>query len=423
MDHPPTDLLPPPDAKATLRLGLVGAGLVGLAAGVGVVVDQFAGGGPGPAGTARLLLTAVGVLAAGVAVSRRPDLWATWLLLAVAAALAGVVALPPHWDSGRLLGGIVAAVAGSFAATVALPVAWRPVGATFWLVFHFGGVLAATTLPNPTPWLTQQLMARVFSPYLRATYLTNAYHFYSPEPGPASLLHILVRYELDDPAGGQPTTESEWVVFPTRDQHMKDPLALSYYRHLSLTEAATQSLADAQTVDTFNRTEAQRDRYQVAISGYARPGADGRPEQVVIPTAPAEFESAAGQYRVPDPMASRYLLPSYARHVAHALSGPGRRVVNVKLYRLEHRVVPPEYFAGVGRFTRIDPFHPTTYRAYFLGDYQPDGTLVNPRDPLLYWLIPVLPKPGGAAPGDKNHVDYDDYLSKHAGYEVEWRRP
>lgn len=422
MDHLPTDLLPPPDTRATLRLGLVGAGLVAVAAVVGLAIDLVAGG-PQPLNFSRLVFTGLGTLFAGVAVSKRPDLWATWLLLAVAAALAGLVALPPHWDSARLLGWIVAGVAGSFAATAALPPAWRPVGATFWIVFHFGGILAATTWPSPTPWITQQLMARVFSPYLRAAYLTNAYHFYSPEPGPASLLHILVRYELDDPAGGKPTTESEWVVFPNRQEHMKDPLALSYYRRLSLTEAASQMTPDAQTADTFNRTEAQAARYQVAISGYARPGADGREEKVVIPTAPAEFESAAGQYRVPDPMTSRNLLPSYARHLAHSLTAPGRRVVNVKLYRLEHRVVPPEYFAGVGRYAHLDPYHPTTYRAYFLGDYKPDGTLVNPRDPLLYWLIPVLPKPGGAAPGDKNHVDYDDYLSKHAGYEVEWRRP
>ena len=204
---------------------------------------------------------------------------------------------------------------------------------------------------------------------------------------------------------------------------MKDPLGLSYYRRLSLTEAASQTLADAQTADTFNRGESQLSRGAVAINGFTRPGPDGKPEQVVIPVPPAEFEPMHTQYRVPDSLVSRNLLPSYARHLVHELSGPGRRVVNVKMYRLEHRVVPPEYFIGTSRTGRLDPFHPTTYRAYFLGDYDAAGTLVNPRDPLLYWLIPVLPKPGGAAPGDKNHVDYDDYLSKHAGFEVDWRRP
>jgi hypothetical protein len=326
---------------------------------------------------------------------------------------------------------MAAGVFASLAVAQAVPARLRPAGATAALVFHFGAILSATTWPTPTPWITQQAMVRAFAPYLRAVYLSNAYHFYSPEPGPASLLHILVRYERDDPAGGKPTTVDEWVVFPARDQHMKDPLGLAYYRRLSLTEAASQALADSATADTFNREEAQKARIQVAVGGYTRPGPDGKPEQVQIPTAPPAFEPPAGQYRVPDPMVTRNLLPSYARHLAHTLTGPraedgkpvNYRVANVKIYRLEHRVVPPENFVGTRGRTPLDPFHPVTYRAYFLGDYAPDGTLVNPRDPLLYWLIPVLPKPGGAAPGDKTGKDYDDYLSRHAGCEVEWRRP
>ena len=421
---PADDLLPPPDLAVTRRIGAAGAGAVCVAAAVGLVAALAGAGTDGVTAPVRLVLTGLGTLAAGVAVSRRPDRPEVWGALAAAAAVAGFAALPPHWDSIRLLGRLVAGVAGSFAAVTALPPALRPLAATGGLLFHFAAILGAVTWPTPTPWLTQQLMVRVFSPYLTTVYLRNAYHFYSPEPGPASLLHILVRYDLDeaDPETGA-RTASEWVVLPARGQHVKDPLGLSYYRRLSLTEAASQSLADAQTADTFNRSDAQKARLTVAMNGFPRPGPDGKAEQVVIPVAPGEFEPVQAQYRVPDSLVSRNLLPSYARHLAADLSAPGRRVANVKLYRLEHRVVPPELFVGQTRLGRLDPFHPTTYRAYFLGDYRPDGTLVDPRDPLLYWLIPVLPKAGGAAPGDKDRVDYDDYLSRHAGFEVDWRRP
>ena len=69
----------------------------------------------------------------------------------------------------------------------------------------------------------------------------------------------------------------------------------------------------------------------------------------------------------------------------------------------------------------MDPFHPTTYRPYYLGTYDAEGKLLDPEDPMLYWLVPVLPRAGGTSPIDG--LDYDDYLSKHAGFKVEWRQP
>ena len=68
----------------------------------------------------------------------------------------------------------------------------------------------------------------------------------------------------------------------------------------------------------------------------------------------------------------------------------------------------------------LEPYHPTTYKPFFLGEFDRDGHLVNPQDPMLYWLVPILyrqPTPGS---DDK---DYVDYMSKHAGYDYEWRRP
>ena len=71
-----------------------------------------------------------------------------------------------------------------------------------------------------------------------------------------------------------------------------------------------------------------------------------------------------------------------------------------------------------------DPYHPTTYRPYFLGEFgfrpDPDDPvktrieLLNPQEPMLYWLVPVLPRPEGA-PRDPDGKDYVDFLSQHAG--------
>ena len=45
------------------------------------------------------------------------------------------------------------------------------------------------------------------------------------------------------------------------------------------------------------------------------------------------------------------------------------------------------------------------------------GTLLNPTDPMLYWLCPVLPKAT-----DAKGRDYEDYMSKYAGFEFDWDR-
>jgi hypothetical protein len=99
--------------------------------------------------------------------------------------------------------------------------------------------------------------------------------------------------------------------------------------------------------------------------------------------------------------------------------------VTVKIYRLEHRIVPvASYAAGT------DPYHPLTYRPYFLGEFYLDaetdrGELLDPQDPMLYWLVPILPKQPTLTPGSRVTAEdeIEDYLSKHAGFKVEWRRP
>lgn len=410
-------LIPPFPLVRARQLAITGLVLSCLAAGVGLLVDGQSSS-PGIISTFRLILVAVGVLAAGAALALRGDRWDLWLI-AAGAIFAVSFGFPPHWDSGRTLAHVVGTLCLAGSALQALPRKTALSIASAVVLLHFGGIFIATTLPDPAPWLSSQLFVRGYSRYLLFVYLRNAYHFYSPEPGPASDLFILMNYELDekDPATGKNKTLAEWYYLPRRDLHMRDPLGLTYYRRLSITEQVAGTIPDLFTPQSFEKLDARQRRVSAAV---------GLAGKEPIPLAPNDFEAEVNQYRVPRPDITRYLLPSYARHLAVERSAPGRTVKSMKIYRLEHRIVQTLPFAQ-----GLDPFHPTGYRPYYLGEYAADPSdptgkhwsLVDPEDPMLYWLVPILPKPGGRSPNDPNGKDFIDYLSRHAGYEVDWRRP
>jgi hypothetical protein len=407
------DPVPPVPARTVYRTGLAGAGLCLLASAVGLAVRVSETDGPGFVSTIRLLLVAVGAVTAGAAVSLRPKLPFAWLIAGTASLLA-VVGIPPHWDSAVLVAEVLTGVAATGAVLAYLPLGTRLTVASFMIVFHFTGILCAVTWPTPTPWMTEQIGTRVHLKYLMFMYLRNAYHFYSPEPGPASLIYALVTYDAVDPATGQP--EAEWVQLPRRDLHMKDPLGLTYFRRLSVTEQISMTVPDYVTPSGFERLDIRQRREAVALGNlkdYPR-----------IPLAPPEIEQPIHQYRMPYPSVTRYILPAYAAHLLHTQKSPlsGAAAKTVKIYRLEHRILDVRQFKE-----GVSPFHPTTQRPYFLGEFKLDpatdtAELTDPQDPMLYWLVPVLPK---ASPGKAETVDdeIDDYLSRHARFKVEWRRP
>jgi hypothetical protein len=68
-------------------------------------------------------------------------------------------------------------------------------------------------------------------------------------------LYVLAKYELDEinPKTGKPRTVHEWIVLPKRGQHMKDPLGLTYYRRLSVTEAVSTTIPDLYTAQSFEK--------------------------------------------------------------------------------------------------------------------------------------------------------------------------
>jgi hypothetical protein len=378
---------------------------LGVAALLGIAATAM-GQVPSAISTARIFLVLIGAITVGAAISMRYELWWAWAIGAAGALLAWG-GLPSHWDSYRFLCLALFGVTLSGLALCLLPPVWRFGAATAVLVFHFTGIFLATTAPPtdplPAPWITVQAFGRVFNPYLQFIYLRNAYHFYSPNPGPASVLAFLLKTETGtDPATGAKQYRTEWVVIPKRPDDVRDPLGLSYYRRLSLTEQLARGVPGPLVPDQFEKREMKVRRAS---------------KQGIIPFHPTELPEES-QYKLPNPDVSRYLIPSYASHVImqHAPNTETAAKTTVKVYRLEHRTMSPEEFAtrlANGKYP--DPYHPGTYRPFFLGEYDARGTLVNPQEELLYWMLPIIPRaPVPNDPADPFQKPYFDFMSVHA---------
>lgn len=408
------DIFPPVPLRRVYRLALFGlacaaaAGVISLA--VYALPDALSW--PGVS-TLRLALVGVGAVVAGHALTLRPAVAGVWGVAALTAALASVAGTPPHWDSLRLLFGVLAGLAAFAAGVLLLPVRFRAGVVAGAVVCHFASIFTATLWPDPSPWIVGQVGTRVFLPYMQFAYLRNAYHFYSPEPGPASLLFALVRYERDVP-GAAPETKSEWTVLPHRGKQTVDPLGQTYYRRLSITNYSSRFQPDLGGTSA-ERQRVEQDRNQVAAGLYAYP--DGR-KYPRIPHPPLDYEPRLNWYQPPQADAARYLLPSYARHIAaESARETGWRVTNVKMYRSEHRIGSVQAFVML----RSNPYNPIWYRTYFLGDFAADGQLVDPHDPMLYWIVPTtLRKADQVSEPASADIFAGDSLTDHSGHQFDW---
>jgi hypothetical protein len=393
---PPADPLPPTPPASVYRWASVGVALVAAAAVLGLVSGES---GPSTLALVRLVLVAAGTLVAGCALSLRPNLPLAWMLAAAAAALAAL-GLPAHWDSIRMLARVAAGAATAGAILAAATMTVRAAIISVAALYHFFCIFMATTWPDPAPWFTQQVGTRYVLPYIQFVYLKNAYHFYSPEPGSASHLFFLIVYDKVDPKTGKP--EAEWVTMPDRKAHWKDPMGLAYFRRLSLTEQASQSMPGI--------SEQTAEWQEI----YARRTAVTQlPPASAIPFSPREIDPI--QYRMPRYDITRYLLPSYAAHLLRHHSTPDRKAKTVRIYRLEHPI--PSLFEFSQR--EWNPHHPLGFKPYYYGEFAltPDGdaALTDKQDPMLYWLVPILPKVKGA-----DGREFEDFMSKHAKYAFDW---
>ncbi|HLJ97452.1 MAG TPA: hypothetical protein VKU02_30110 [Gemmataceae bacterium] len=302
--------------------------------------------------TPALPLLLPGLVATGAAVAMRPGSAAVLGLAAVSGFL-GWWAFQA-WDSAQLMVGVLSAVAGFAAVVVLLPRAIQRVIVSVMIVLHFVGILSAVSSVPPTPALMNWAWTYLYRPYLQFMYLNNAYHFYSPEPGPGILVWFYVRY--DDGS-------TEWYKIPDRAEN---PLAQEYQRRLSLAESTNQLLQIAPIPEEIRRRR---------LAAFERDG---------IPLYPPTLDLNM-QRREPNPF-SKEMLKNYARYVAHFKARQtGKTVSGVKVYRVVHNLPTPKEIAE-----GIDPTEKNFYYPYFQGEFTADGQLKDKDDPYLYWLIPII---------------------------------
>src|SRR5262245_30282636 len=206
----------------------------------------------------RLVLVIVGALAAAIGVAIRPRDSRVLFAAAVAALLGSAAIAPPQgsfaWDSLALLLRVLAAVATVAGVLMACPRWVRRLAVSLIILFHFAGLWTAVTSTPPQPWISGQLWNFVFRPYLQFMYLNNAYHFYSPEPGPASLLWFSIEYESDKEGERQyrlvkePHLDKDGFPVPWRPR-------VQYTRYLSLAEGANQPILFLPNLYVQQKTE------------------------------------------------------------------------------------------------------------------------------------------------------------------------
>ena len=156
---------------------------------------------------------------------------------------------------------------------VLMPSLPRRIAISLLVLFHLAGIVTAVTVVDPpnnrAPWISRQLMARVYRPYLSFVYMTNAYHFYSPEPGTPSVFKFCVYYSDGKYA---------WLQVPNKAD---SPIGMHYQRMLGLPEHSfnpesrcptpTPSFANSSSDPTSIR-RAGRGKTSTAAGSTARPG-------------------------------------------------------------------------------------------------------------------------------------------------------
>lgn len=378
---------------------------------------------PDSPGPLRVGLTLAGLAVAGFGVRARlretawlfTDRVETAAAVAVTgtAALFGWFSMEGHWESGKMFFGAAFILGLAGTALVVLPAAGRKFFLSLFVLFHFGGMLTAVTSIDPPnaqgPWLSKQLWNRVYRPYLSFLYLTNAYHFYSPDPGPPSLLWFSVQY-----ADGSRT----WVKLPER---ATSAVGMQYQRHLALPEHTVSLMQRLPENEAEVRLRAVRARDEGAT--FARPSRgtweeivkrrrdgskrlyaasleiDGTSLEKAVPIPEVWGLGEMVQYREPTEF-SKKAVASVARRIF--LTAPKKfdaggdevPVKSVKMYRIVHLILSPQELAA-----GVKPLDKTKHMPYFLGEFDAEGKLLDERDPFLYWYLPMLNVP-------TNYVDY-----------------
>jgi hypothetical protein len=251
-------------------------------------------------------------------------------------------------------------------------------------------------------------------------YLNNAYHFYAPEPGPASYLWFRVIHTTPIGQSGFFSRErmqdfGTWYKVPHLDEdgHLDHAVALEYQRFLTLTESVS-GYDSPPTEMYFNKEINQWDWHPFWRNRLNLVPVDNRPiivgqeltTQLQIPTHPAIPQGQ--QVFIPN-HGSRLLFSSYARFVARKFEKhpdhPDWQVKSVKVYKVIHFIPHVMWYQN-----HLPPTDPELYRPYYVGNYDSAGQLINEQDPYLYWLLPVL-----RDRGNDPDSTIKDHARRHAG--------
>lgn len=259
------------------------------------------------------------------------------------------------------------------------------------ILFHFAGIASATMI-MPSPVAAAQYWSHISRPYLEFLFLTNAYHFYAPNPNPAMYLWFRVEFEAEEE--GKESPPGEWYKVPQVDEKGRTPYAMGVdlQRFLCLTD----NTIGAGPVDNFllpNGAASDvfwRRLQHVPPTNFHWEDLDTA-DRNLVPWSPDA--SPAEQRQIPNEIVRLKILPAYIRRVAALDTWGDKKVKGVKLYRVVHNNLTTEHF----RMGIIGPGDPDTYYGIYLGDYDTKGNLVNPDDDLLYWALPTIreaPLPG-----------------------------
>jgi hypothetical protein len=375
-----------------------------------------------------VLLISVGAILTAGAVVVRWESALIWGLAALAASLGSVGFQEIGWDSARLLFLVLMAAAGAGALLILLPTTARWIVISVLLIIHFGGILTAVCSAAPGTWVASTLWNFFYRPQLQFMYLNNAYHFYSPEPGPAVLMWFCVHYEPN--ADGSPNWR--WVKVPDFDEK-EHPLRPDGRRLWPNTEY-TRRLSMAESV---NFPQYGDDSGFPLAARQQRRGIEGQKRG--IPPYPLEEMGIELQYRPANRVSMRWTA-AYVRHVARAYrheKKPELAVKSVQVYRVIHIIANARQIAE-----GWDPYDPIMYQPFYQGEYDRDGNTIHsyldehgtPQpDPFLFWLIPILrenqreqqtPPPGNPTrPLGPPRGKVTNYVPIHAGVPDEGELP
>ena len=371
----------------------------------------------------RFVLLLAGLITVGAAISMRfrvagpyfDERMETAGMLAVAAfaCLLAFIGADPSWDSMQMVLVVLIAVTLVGVVLVLLPTSIRLIVAGVLVLAHFGGMItAATTIEPPgasAPWVSRMMWSHVYRRYLQFMYLNNAYHFYSPEPGPPALLWFHIRY--DD-------GRVRWFKIPHRDT---DSVPIHHTRLLSITES-TGLVSSEATQDAMRWSDLKTARERVG-------------DLFGIEVAPPYVMPESLQYQETQPF-SETMIESYVRHVAWefpSLGDPGNRVRGIKVYRLRHGIISPVMVAE-GR----GPLDKTLYIGYYEGEYDANGKLLHAdydakghitkvNDPFRFWYMPIYYRPKDRSkfyrPDMKpDELELYDGITRHARLDLDAKK-